>query len=266
MLDLEFAQRGDQTVMTRNSHRGPLQVQKALYPEGPKTCHVAVLHPPGGIAAGDQLQVSAALGAGSHSLMTTPGATKWYRSSGARASQALAFSLSEGSALEWLPRENIFFDGADLSLRLSVDLKSGARYFGWDILSFGRRASGEAWRRGRLHVDSRIRLSGRMLWAEVASIEADSGFVASPMGLGGSTVCGTFVMAGVESPALLAECRAVPAPKHSRVGITQLPQVLIARYLGDSSESAFSWFTALWAASRPAILGKAAQPPRVWAC
>ena len=115
-------------------------------------------------------------------------------------------------------------------------------------------------------MQSRIRLQDRLLWAEVANVDAAGGFAPSPMGLCGMTVCGTMVMAGVEPGGLLAPCRAVPVPDSSRAGITHLPHLVIARYLGDSAEAAFTWFTALWAASRPAILGKAAQPPRVWAC
>jgi urease accessory protein len=72
-LDLSFVRRGEQTVLSRNQHRGPLQVQKALYPEGKDTCHIAVLHPPGGVAAGDRLGVRVSLGEESRALLTTPG-------------------------------------------------------------------------------------------------------------------------------------------------------------------------------------------------
>jgi urease accessory protein len=42
--------------------------------------------------------------------------------------------------------------------------------------------------------------------------------------------------------------------------------VLIARYLGDSSEDAFQWFVNLWVVLREGTLGKVAHLPRVWAC
>ncbi|MDP9082357.1 MAG: urease accessory protein UreD [Pseudomonadota bacterium] len=254
--------------MTRNQHRGPLQVQKALYPEGPEVCHIAVLHPPGGIAAGDRLCVRASLEDGSQALLTTPGATKWYRSEGSWATQQVNFSLGEDACVEWLPRENIFFDGAKVSMELDVDLAGHAQYVGWDIVSFGRRASGETWRRGQLHMHTHIRCADRVLWSEVANVDAQSGFADSPVGLAGFTVCGTFVFAGSKvTAALLAGCRGVQRPvADSRVGVTQVPRVLIARYLGDSSEDAFQWFASLWGILRQAALGKAAHSPRVWAC
>src|ERR1700674_2485626 len=219
-LDLSFMRRGGQTVLTRNQHRGPLQVQKALYPEGKETCHIAILHPPGGVAAGDRLGIRASLNDESRALLTTPGATKWYRSEGSCASQQVHFSLGEDAVLEWLPRENIIFDGANISMELNVELDLRARYFGWDILSFGRRASGESWGRGRLNMQTNIRGAGRLLWSEVADIDARSGFAASPVGLSGCTVCGTFLVAGCEIGApLLRECREVmPPAAESRTG------------------------------------------------
>ena len=266
-LDLAFARRGERTVLTRNRHRGPLQVQKALYPEGKDTCHIAVLHPPGGVAAGDRLCVRVSLGDESQALLTTPGATKWYRSEGAWARQQLHFSVGSDASLEWLPRENIFFDGANVSLQLDVDLSGQAKYFGWDIVSFGRRASGETWRYGKLNSHTHIRCADRVLWSEVANVDAQSGFAHSPAGLAGFTVCGTFVCAGSQvSAAVLADCRGVRRPQSSRVGVTHVPRVLIARYLGDSSEDAFQWFENLWVVLREAALGKVAHPPRVWAC
>jgi urease accessory protein len=267
-LDLSFARREGVTVLRRNQHRGPLQVQKALYPEGKETCHIAVLHPPGGVAAGDRLYIRASLNEQSRALLTTPGATKWYRSEGSCASQQVHFSLGEDAVLEWLPRENILFDGANISMELNVELDLRARYFGWDILSFGRRASGESWGRGRLNMQTNIRGAGSLLWSEVADIDARSGFAASPAGLSGFTVCGTFLVAGYDIDApLLRECREViPPAAESRTGITRVPSVLIARYLGDSTEDAFYWFTNLWAVLRRALSDKVACPPRVWAC
>ena len=209
-LDLSFARREGETVLRRNQHRGPLQVQKALYPEGKETCHIAVLHPPGGVAAGDGLDIRASLKQQARALLTTPGATKWYRSEGSCANQQVHFSLGEDAVLEWLPRENIIFDGANISMQINVELARRARYFGWDILSFGRRASGESWGRGRLSMQTNIRAADRLLWSEAADIDAQSGFAASPVGLSGFTVCGTFVVAGsdIDVP-LLRECRAV---------------------------------------------------------
>jgi len=267
-LELSFERRQARTVLARNEHKGPLQVQKALYPEGKEICHVAVLHPPGGIAAGDNLKLQVSLGHGSRALLTTPGAAKWYRSDGSAARQELHFCLDGDAVLEWLPRENILFDGSRMSMNLDIALSAHSKYFGWDILSFGRRASGESWQRGNLRMRTSISRADRLLWSEAANIDAGSGFLKSPVGLSGFGVCGTFLVAGYEVDSdLLTTCRQVrSAVNEARIGITRVPGVLIARYLGDSSEDVFNYFTELWAVLRPALSARASRAPRVWAC
>ena len=103
-LNLGFASSGKRTVLRENRHRGPLRVQKALYPEGDAVCQTILLHPPSGIAGGDQLEVSATVGVGAHAQITTPGAGKWYRSGGADAVQGFAFDVQAAATLEWLPQ------------------------------------------------------------------------------------------------------------------------------------------------------------------
>jgi urease accessory protein len=229
---------------------------------------VVVLHPPGGIAAGDELCIRVDCAPGSRALLTTPGATKWYRSERDRASQRLHLSLAGDAVLEWLPRENIFFDRSNVDLQLDVDLADSATYFGWDIMSFGRAASGERWSRGALRILSRIRQEGVMLWSETANLDAASGFAQSVVGLRGFTVCGGFMVAGRDiSDDLLTRCRALnPPPDGGEVGITRMPRILIARYLGDSTQGALAWFSRVWSVLRAGLTDRPACPPRVWAC
>jgi urease accessory protein len=267
-LDLDFARREQRTLLAAKAHRGPLQVQKALYPEGPGICHVTVLHPPGGIVGGDALSVAATLDSGSRVCLTTCGATKWYRCPRADAQQQLRFSVAAGAALEWLPRENILFDASKVRMQLDVELADGAQFLGWEILCFGRRASGEGWHSGSLQLRTRIHRAGHPLWSERAQISAGTGFDTSPVGLAGNSVSGTMVAAGADiSSGLLAACRAIaPSGSDSRVGVTAMPKVLVMRYLGHASQDAFGWFTSVWKVLRPALLGQPGTAPRLWAC
>jgi urease accessory protein len=267
-LELAFANRASGTVLITNRHAGPLLVQKPLYPEGGQTCHIAILHPPAGIAAGDRLGVEATLQPGTRALLTTPGATKWYRSDGAVARQDLRFTVATDAVLEWLPREGIVFEGANACSRLEVSLAARAGYVGWDIMSFGRRASGERWTAGRLRMHTAIRRDDRLLWAETADVDASSRFAQSSIGLCGFSVCGTLAVAGYEiDDELLAACRRLPcAEAGSRSGITRVPAMLLARCLGDSTEATFDWFSRLWALLRPELSNRVACAPRVWAC
>jgi urease accessory protein len=267
-LDLSFAHMAGWTRLAAKSHEGPLQIQKTLYPEGPGICHVAVLHPPGGIAAGDCLSVSARLGQDSRVCLTTPGASKWYRCPRGESRQQLRFVVGAGAALEWLPRENILFDASQVRMNLDVELETGGHFLGWEILCFGRRASGERWQRGGLNLCSSVSRGRRPLWRERGSVAAGSGFETSPVGLAGYSVSGTLVCAGSDIDAqLLSACRQ-PARREadSRAALTTLPGVLLARYLGHSSQDAMEWFTSIWKVLRPALMGVAASAPRLWAC
>lgn len=263
-LALGFERRGEDTLLARRRHDGPLVVQKPLYPEGGQVCHAIVVHPPGGIAGGDELGIALEAGAGARALLTTPGAGKWYRSNGAGARQAVSMDIAEGATLEWLPQESIIFDGAIASLATEVRLARDAGYIGWDIVCLGRTGSGERFARGECRFMVSVLREGRPLWLERGCIGGGGTLMASAAGLAGQPVFGTLAAAfPAVGRAELEACRAV-SPEEGRGATTLLPGVLLARYLGASTESARRWFTALWRILRPACAGREAVEPRIW--
>src|SRR5262245_51635908 len=140
-LGLRFSFSAGKTTLVEKKSEGPLVVQKPLYPEGPAVCHAIVVHPPGGIAGGDELALDVDAGDGASARLTRPGAAKWYRTRGPVAKQQLAFRVA--GSLEWLPRETIVFDGASAELDCGVELGADAAFVGWEVLCLGRRGSGE---------------------------------------------------------------------------------------------------------------------------
>lgn len=260
-LRLRFADDGGTTRLVERSHSGPLRVQKPLYPEGAGICHAIVIHPPGGVVGGDCLSVDAAAGAGAHAFVTTPGAAKWYRSNGRISRQDVRISVGAGAAFEWMPQETIFFDDAHVVLEHEVDLAAGARYIGAEILCFGRRASGETFRKGVIRQHTRVRQAGKLVWWEQGAIDGAGVAMHSRFGLGGASVCATLIGVGAPVPAsLLSMMRAIdPA-----LGLSQVKSVLVARWLGDDSEAARGAIAKVWQALRPHLLGCAAPLPRIW--
>lgn len=264
-LALGFERRGERTLLARRRHQGPLVVQKPLYPEGEAVCHVMVVHPPGGIAGGDALEIALEADAGAHALLTTPGAGKWYRSSGAAAYQRMSIRVAGGAALEWLPQETIVFDGALARIETAIRLAPGARVIGWEIVCLGRTGSGEHFSRGACELRTTLASEdGAPLWIERGRIEGGSRLMSCAAGLAGWPVFGTFYASfpGV-GPAHTAACREF-APASGEAAVTLLPGVLLARYLGGSSEVARGWFVRLWGALRPLALGRQAHEPRIW--
>jgi urease accessory protein len=258
-LSLGFARDGGCTRLVRRAHRGPLRVQKALYPEGPDTCHVIVVHPPGGIVGGDRLDIALDAPAGCRVLATSPGAAKWYRANGRVSRQDVRLAAGPGAAIEWLPQETIVYDDADVFMAHDVDLAPGAVYVGSEVLCFGRRASGERFLRGQVRQRTRIRIDGRPVWWEQGAITPAS--LASPLGLRGHSVCATLVAVGKPvPPALQNALRALDAG----LAVSQVKHVFVVRFVGDDSERARALLSAVWQALRPHLLDRPAVPPRIW--
>ena len=263
-LALDFEWRDGRTVLVRRRHQGPLVVQKPLYPEGEAVCHAILVHPPGGLAGGDELVLDARVRPHAHVLLTTPAAAKWYRSMGPWAKQCARIDAAPAACVEWLPQESILFDGARAEIALEVDLHGDAVFLGWDTFCMGRTASGEAFTRGACRLMSCISRNGRVIWFERGLMRAGDRFFTSPAGLNGRTVFGTFVAASSAVDRDLVErCRSETADE-GRAAVTQTPGVLIVRYLGDSSEAAREYFRRIWRHVRPALAATPAKIARIW--
>ena len=128
-LNLQYSLDGQRTIAL-DRHHGPLRVLQRLYPEGPAICHHVLVHPPGGIVGGDVMEINAELASGTHALITTPGATRYYRSAGPAAVQQVRARLDPGARLEWLPMETIAYPQCIAENRLQFDLAPGAEMIG----------------------------------------------------------------------------------------------------------------------------------------
>ncbi|MBY0578042.1 MAG: urease accessory protein UreD [Burkholderiales bacterium] len=264
-LSLGFERREDATVLARREHVGPLRVQKPFHPEGPAVCHALVLHPPAGIAGGDELEIAVRVGDEAHALLTTPGAGKWYRSAGSWASQTIRLEVGAAGVLEWLPQETIVFDGAMARMQMRVSLAANACFIGWEVLCLGRRASGECFDSGAIHMHTRIEREGRPIWLERGTLEGGAPLLHSSAGLAGYSICATLLATAGPDASVTRACRElIPEEAGALHGLTQLPDILVARYLGHSSEAARNWMTALWHLLRPVMPGRVAIDPRIW--
>ena len=260
-LELGYARFGDSTRPVLRRHLGPLRVQKHLYAEGPEVCQHIIVHPPGGIAGGDRLDIRASVGRDAWAQITSPGAAKWYRAAGP-AYQQLELKVSAGATLEWVPQETIIFSAAQAELSTSIDLEGDARLFYWDVVALGRPASGERFDRGHFQAQLDIRRDGQLLWHERQRIVRADGLLDSPVGLDGRPVFATLLVTGEIDNDLLEKCRSLP--NDVRWDLTQLPGLLVARCLASEALLARSWMIDLWRLLRPALLGREALSPRIW--
>lgn len=264
-LALRVERRGTRSALVHNLHDGPLRVQKALHPEGDDVCQILVLHPPAGIAGGDQLRIGLEVAPGAHAQITTPGAGKWYGSLGATATQRIRIDVAEGAVLEWLPQEVIVFDRAIADTETIVTLAPGAKAIGWDLVCLGRTASGERFNEGSYRQRFRLqRPDGLPVWRETMHLQGSDAAMSSQVGLGDHTVFGTLWLAGIKPDAALLEALRTLSISHGACGVSALPDVTAVRLVSNSSEAARQYFEAAWAIARQHVLQRDAVPPRIW--
>jgi urease accessory protein len=264
-LDYRLA---DGRTVGHDRHDGPLRVLQRLYPEGPGVCHQVLVHPPGGLAGGDELDVDLSLAAGSHVLLTTPGATRFYRSKGSLAVQRVNARVADGARLEWLPLEAIAFDGCRAENRLRFELAPGAEMIGWDVLALGLPASDAAFRRGQVLQD--VRIPGA--WLERGLIDAvDHRLLDGPLGWGGQRTLGMLwfaagsAIAGERRQALQDVARAPDDDPGLDAGCTSPnDRVVVLRVLGSRVEPVMQRLSHTWSAWRQQAWQRAACAPRVW--
>ncbi|RZI41296.1 urease accessory protein UreD [Herbaspirillum sp. HC18] len=267
-LALGFTRDADTTRLIERSHHGPLRVQKPLYPEGSDICHAIVVHPPGGVVGGDQLDIHACVGERASAFITTPGAAKWYKANGRVSRQSVYLKAGDGATLEWLPQETIFFDAAHVQLDTVVEMGKDTAYLGGEILCFGRTASGESFTAGTIAQRTSIRLDGKLVWFEQGELSAASTAMASPLGMAGKSVCATLIGVGKAVPAsvihAIRESAGRSVQESDAFGVTQMKSVVVVRYLGNSSETARHVMIDAWRELRPLLTGRAPVMPRIW--
>ncbi|MEP7100810.1 MAG: urease accessory protein UreD [Burkholderiales bacterium] len=262
--------RGEPRTVLHDRHDGPLRVLASLYPEKPAICHNVLVHPPGGLVGGDVLDIDITVDPGAHALITTPGATRFYRSALAPATQRLHASLGDGARLEWLPLETIAYSGCLGENLMRFALAPGAEMIGWDVLALGLPAADQAFVRGRF--TQCVELPGR--WLERGVIDAlDTRLLDSPLGWAGHRVMGTlWFAAGSALPlarreALLAAARAAGEGDalQRTSGTTAVHDgVIVLRVLAKRVEPAVALLSRVWAAWRREAWQLTATTPRVW--
>jgi len=273
-LELHYKQDGGRTV-AHDRHHGPLRVLKSLYPEGPGVCHHVLVHPPGGIVGGDVLDIDLRMQAGSHALLTTPGATRFYKSAQAEARQSLVARLEQGARLEWLPLEAIAYRGCQAVNAMRFELAEGAEMIGWDVLALGLPAAGEsftdpAFAHGRYTQE--IEVPG--VWLERGTVRAnDHALLDSPLGWAGKRVMATVWFAAGQTlererrQALLDAARhlADASPLALSAGCTSPDEKLVLmRVLADRVEPAMALLSQVWAGWRRKAWELEPCAPRVW--
>ena len=238
-LSLQLENVQGSTKLVHQKHFGPLRVQKQ-FSQDDGSCHIYVLHPPGGLVGGDSLTVQISVGADTQTLVTSPSAAKAYRCADNALSQRVSqvIEVAENAHLEWLPQETIFYDGSRAEIDNQVRLHSSSSFLGWEIQMLGRRASGEGFARGIIDQSSRIWQGNKLCHRESLRVSGDQ--LGSAWGLNSASVLGTLVAIPKQGGQLSLEdavSRVQTLLREPSWGVTLRGSTLLVRYLGDSAET-----------------------------
>ncbi len=269
-IALAFKHANDRTILHRSLHEGPLRVQRT-FNEADGSCHVYLLHPPGGVVGGDSLDIGISAADQTDVVLTTPAAGKFYRclDDGSEQRQLVTLQIGADAHFEWLPQETIFFSGARSRLQHRVRLSDSASYIGWEILSLGRRASGEKFRVGSIQQSTTLLRDDQLIHRERLAARPDN--ISGAWSFAGQTVSGTLVAASREKfSSSRADDRLQGLIKRlydPQWGVTAKAGIILVRYLGNDAEHcrqgfefARDWLTAAGMFN----VDSPRQRPRIW--
>lgn len=268
-LQLDYTLQAQRSV-ARYLHQGPLRILQSLYPEGDAVCHNVLVHPPSGLVGGDTLDLQVSVGTGAHGLVTTPGATRFYRSEAGLATQRVHARLEAGARLEWLPLEAIAYPGCDALNQAVFELAPGAELMAWDITALGLPAADLPYVQGTFQ--QHLEIAGA--WLERGRISAsDTRLMDGPLGLAGQRCLATLVFAAgsaigaerIEQALAHARDCLEASPLRLTAGATSPhPQVIVLRVLSPMTEPAIQLLKPVWAAWRQTMWGLPGTAPRLW--
>jgi len=270
-LDIDLTSREHQTIVSKALHYGPLRIQKS-FPQDDGSCHLYILHPPGGLVGGDQLSIRITAEHETRTLITTPSAGKFYRClEDLGQKQTVQISVGESAQVEWLPQENIFFDGAKANVETEVHLDADSVFLGWEIQCLGRQASGECFRSGSVMQRLRLYRNGRLVHRDRLELRPEIPLMSAGWGLGGMNVIGALIAAipagqtrskSRRIQSVIADLNAIyPAQVW---GFSLKESVVLGRYLGESREECRSGLNEMRLLLGAADISATSSEPRIW--
>jgi urease accessory protein len=255
-LRLGVERRGSRSVVVRCASAVPLQVLAPVALDD-RAVVVSMLNPTGGLVGGDRLAIEVEVGPGAHACLTTPSATKVYRTAGGPAVQDVTLRLARDAVLEWVPDHTIPFAGCAFRQVIAAEVGEGARLVLVDAFAAGRVVRGEAWRFSHLESSLSVRDAGGWVLHDRFVLRGGDG-PWDALGLAEShPYFASVVVSSDEGLAGFAEAVAeVAGPGPGRVGVGRLPRRgVVIRCLAPSAPALDAIIQRVWSAARCHALG-----------
>jgi urease accessory protein len=260
-LRLRFERRGARTIVAGCRYTLPLQTLAPVALDDPAAV-VSILNPTGGLVGGDRLSIDVEATADAHAVLTTPSATRVYRTDGEDAVQSVKISIGPRASVEWVPDHTIPFAGSAFRQTLDVEMDETSRLILVDAFSAGRVGRGEAWQFALL--DSAVSVRDRQGWRLLDRLAlrgpmtgADAawdglGFAESHPYFATLAIIGSFDRERFTAD-VRQQCSGVDA---GRVGVAALARGgLLIRCLAPSAPELIDTLETCWGLGRWALLG-----------
>lgn len=227
-IALAVAAAEDGSRRRRVHEAGALRVR---FPNGNRRAALdaVIVNTAGGMTGGDRFDIEVDVGPGAALTVTTAAAEKIYRALGPEAAIHASFQVGAGGRLAWLPQETILFDRARLRRSIDVDIACGGATLLAEAVVFGRAAMGEVVREGDFFDRWRVRVDGRLLFADSLHVGGDIAeqLTRRAVARGGAAMASIFKFPGSEQD--VAAVRAMQQDFAGEVGASAWNGVALAR-------------------------------------
>ena len=241
----------------RVHEEGSLRVR---FPNGDNrsTLEAVAINTAGGMAGGDRFSFDIKVAAGARLMMTTAAAEKIYRSLGPDTQISVKLEVGQGGTLAWLPQETILFDRIRLQRSIDVELASGANLLLAEAVVIGRSAMGEKVESGWFSDRWRIRIDGKLIFAETTRLhdKITQRLAERAIAGGGAAVAALIKIPGDEDA--VAVVRAMQPDFSGEVGISAWNGIAVARFVAADGASLRRDLSAVLGVLRTGPL------PRLW--
>jgi urease accessory protein len=265
LLNIEGTVRDGRTVLEPRSWRIPYQWQGYHYQDHDDEPFLPLVNSSGGFVEGDVSHLTARLGPGTRTLITTTAASKFYKCpGGAPSHEIVEIRVDDGAALEYCPDESIPFADSRVRRVTRLALAPGARLFATDMISAGRvhYREGECFRFASLFSELEVRVGGRPLAIDRLVAEDPATVAALPRLWRGALHMATVFAYAPDLPAGIEEGLAGIAVEGTELGATRIGRLAILRILSVETWQAHEALYRAWEVLRPAIMSKPARPIR----
>jgi len=259
-LTLAFDRRGAQTILTERRFTLPFQVLEPVSLHDDGFAYLTLLNPTGGLVGGDRLEANIILNAGARVCLTTPSATKVYRTLGPPAVQRIGIRVDADAVIEYVPDHVIPYPGSAFHQYLQIELAERSRALIYDAFAVGRVARGERWAFKEFINRTAVTLNGRPIFLDRFELDQS---VIKERGFGGMENYGYIATVGLFAESFCAwnelahrlqkELRDIPSVAS---GVSLLARCgCIVRVLAPSAVHLGDVTRKIWALAREALLG-----------